>query len=215
MGFANREGGKYFNIMDGKFTIRVQEGTPGAVARVNKKGVTVHEVHHDSFEAKLVDIRTKDSPYGKNWEFDFQDGGEIYTLQLSFSNSYATAFLKILPNIDLTKPMKLQPSAKKDADGKTKSSLFVSQDGVTLKHAYTKDNPNGLPNMEQIMVKGVPTWDDTKRLEFLQAMVEKDIKPKLPGTPKSAVPTTGSATQEDLDEVFGSDDTTAGGDDDF
>lgn len=179
MGFADREGGKYFTILGGKFSLRVSAETPGAVARVNKLGKTVYEVYHDSFTGKLIGIRTKDSEYGKNWEFDFQDGGEVYTLQLSYSNSYATNFLKILPNANLEKEMKVQP-AQKVEDGKTKSSLFVSQDGVTLKHAYTKDEPNGLPPMEKIIVKGQETWDDTKRLVFLQAMVERDIIPKLP-----------------------------------
>src|SRR5262245_11118331 len=121
MGFANRTGGKYFTIMDGKFCIRVEAGTPGSKERVNKLGKTVHEVFHDSFTARLIDIRTKDSEYGKQWEFDFKDGEEIYTLQLSYSNSYATNILKMLPNVDLTKEMKLQPAMKIE-DGKKKSS---------------------------------------------------------------------------------------------
>lgn len=179
MGLDNREGGKYITILNGKFCVRVPQGTDGAVERVNKLGNTVYEKFYDSFEGKLVNIRTQDSPYGKNWVFDFRDEGEVYHLQLSYSNSYATNILKILPNVDLTKEMKVQP-AQRIEDGKTKSSLFISQDGVTLKHAYTKDNPNGLPQMEQITIKGQLVWDDTKRLEFLSAMVERDILPKLP-----------------------------------
>ena len=107
MGFANRERRrKYFTILGGKFCIKVQwEGTPGAVSsRVNKIGKTVFEIFKDSFEGTLVNIRTRDGEYGKTWEFDFKDGGEVYTLQLSYSNSYATNLLKILPNVDLTKP---------------------------------------------------------------------------------------------------------------
>lgn len=179
MGLANREGGKYITILGGKFCVRVPEGTPGAVKRVNKIGKTVYEVFYDSFTGKLMNIRTRDGEYGKTWEFDFKDGGEVYTLQLSYSNSYATNILKILPNVDLSKEMKVQP-AQKIEDGKTKSSLFISQDGTTLKHAFTKDNPNGLPQMEQVTVKGQTVWDDTKRLAFLQEMVETKIIPKLP-----------------------------------
>jgi hypothetical protein len=180
MGLQNREGGKYFTIMGGKFSVRVPEGTPKAVTRVNKKGVTVHEVFYDSFTGKLVAIKTQDSPYGKNWVFSFKDGAEVYNLQLSYSNSYATNLLKMLPNIDLTKEMKVQPAEKIDADGKKKSSLFINQEGNSIKHAYTKDVPNGMPPMEQIVVKGLPQWDDTKRIEFLHAMVVRDILPKLP-----------------------------------
>lgn len=179
MGLANREGGKYITILGGKFCVRVQQGTPGAVERTNKLGKQVWEVFYDSFTGKLINIRTRDGEYGKSWEFDFRDNGEVYTLQLSYSNSYATNLLKILPNVDLTKEMKVQPSQKIE-DGKTKSSLFVSQDGTTLKHAYTKDVPNGLPPMVQVMVKGQQVWDDSARLEFLQNMVETDILPKLP-----------------------------------
>lgn len=199
MGLENREGGKYITIMGGKFVVRVAEGTPGAVARVNKMGKTVHEVSYDSFTAKLINIRKRDSNYGPQMEFDFRDNGEVYTLQLSASNSYATNILKILPNVDLTKEMKIQPSEKIEADGKKKSSLFISQDGITLKHAFTKDNPNGMPPMEQITVKGQLVWDDTKRLAFLEEMVSRDILPKLPQDIATAAP----AKEDEDDDEFG------------
>lgn len=180
MAFEDRTGGKYFNIYKGKFAIRTSADDPKGIARVNKNEKTVHEIYHDSFVGKLLAIRTKTSEaYGRSWEFDFKDGQEVYTLQLPYSNGYATTFLKILPNIDLSQEMKLQPDMK-IVDGKTRSSLFISQNGTTLKHAYTKDVPNGLPNMVQVMVKGQPVWDDTDRLAFLEEMVNRDILPKLP-----------------------------------
>lgn len=200
MAFSDREGGKYFTILGGKFCIRVSSDTPGAVERKNKIGNIVHEIFKDSFEGKLINIRTRDGEYGKSWEFDFQDEGEIYTLQLSYSNSYATNILKMLPNVDLSKPMKVQPSQKIE-DGKTKSSLFISQDGVTLKHAFTKDRPNGMPDMKKVIVSGNEVWDDTDRLVFLQAMVDNEILPKLPkaaATPASAGGS-GETTPEDED----------------
>lgn len=204
MALENREGGKYITIMGGKFCIRVAEGTPGAVTRVNKMSKTVHELFYDSFTGKLLNIRKRDSEYGPQLEFDFRDQEDVYTLQLSASSSNATNLLKILPNADLTQEMKIQPSLKVEADGKKKSSLFVSQNGVTLKHAYTKDNPNGMPPMEQIMVKGVPTWDDTKRLEFLMAMMERDILPKLPRD--AAAPAADASVAVDEDGASDDDD---------
>lgn len=212
MGLQNREAGNFITILGGKFSIRVPEGTKDSKERVNKLGKTVHEKFYDSFTAKLVGIKTQESPYGKNWLFAFKDGAEVYNLQLSYSNSFATAFLKMLPNIDVTKEMKLQPVAK-EVDGKMKSSLFVSQEGVTIKHAYTKDKPNGLPQMEQISVKGQLVWDDTKRLEFLHAMVDKDILPKLPQQSEVAEvkEEKGGMT---IDDVFGPDDKKSGEEDD-
>lgn len=178
MGLENRSEGKYITILNGKFTIRVNENTEGAIARINKLGKQVFELYYDRFTGILKNIKTTDGEYGKSWVFVFDVDGETFSLQLSYSNSFATAFLKMLPNIDLSKPMTLTPSVK-EVDGKNKSSLFINQDGVAIKHAYTMENPNGLPDMEQIKIKGQLQWDDTKRLEFLEAMIIKDIMPKL------------------------------------
>jgi len=178
MGLEQRTSGKYITILGGKFCQRVQEGTPGATTRTNKIGNVVFEKYYDSFTGKLIGIKTQDGNYGKTWNFMFKDREDVYTLQLSYSNSFSTAFLKILPNIDLTKEMKVSPSSK-EVEGKTKNSLFVEQEGKVLKHAYTRENPNGLPDMEQTKVKGVMVWDDTKRLEFLEEMVNTTILTKL------------------------------------
>ena len=182
MGLETRQGGKYITILGGKFCQRVEEGTEGAKTRVNKVGNTVHEKFYESFTGKLINITVQDGDYGKTWNFSFQDKEDVYTLQLSYSNSFSTAFLKMLPNIDLTKEMRVSPSSK-EVDGKNKNSLFINQDGVALKHAFTRDNPNGMPDMEQITIKGVLVWDDTKRLEFLQKMVDETIIPQLSKTP--------------------------------
>ena len=178
MGFDNRSEGKYFTIYNGKFSQRVSEGTEGAIQRTNKLNKVVWEKYHDSFTAKLVDIKVTEGVYGKSWEFHFIDNGELHKLQLAYSNGFATAFLKMLPNIDLTKEMKLTPMLK-EVDGKNKSSFFVNQDGVAIKHFYTKENQNGMPQWEQITIKGVKTWDDTKVIDFLKNMVDTQILPKL------------------------------------
>lgn len=185
MGLEQRGEGKFITILGGKFCQRVQEGTEGAITRTNKLGKIVHEKFYDSFTGKLVSIKVQDGSYGLTWNFGFKDKDELYTLQLSYSNSFATAFLKMLPNVDLTKEMKVSPSVK-EVDGKNKSSLFINQDGVALKHAYTRENPNGMPDMEQVTVKGEKVWDDTKRIAFLHDMVMTTIVPKLGGIPQVA-----------------------------
>ncbi len=188
MGLDNRQEGNFITILQGKFCQRVPAGTVGSKERINKVGKTVHEKFYDSFTGKLIGIKTQDGEYGKSWIFSFRDAGEVYHLQLSYSNSFATAFLKILPNVDLTKEIKVMPSTKLGDDGKNKSSLFINQDGVALKHAYTRENPNGMPDMEQVTVKGQQVWDDTKRLEFLHNMVATKIIPQLEGVPEASAP---------------------------
>ena len=200
MGLETRTGGNYITILGGKLCQRVPENTEGAITRVNKIGNTVHEKFYDSFTGKLIDIKVQDGTYGKSWNFVFVDGAEPYTLQLSYSNSFSTAFLKMLPNIDLTQEMKLSPSVK-EVDGKNKSSLFINQNGVALKHAYTRANPNGMPDMVQITVNGVQQWDDTDRLVFLQNMVDTVIIPQLPGVASLATlaPADGTSTAPALE----------------
>jgi len=180
MALENRETGNYITILGGKFCQRVKDGTEGAVKRVNKIGKTVSEKYYDSFVGKLVDIKITDGEYGKAWNFYFQDTKEVYILQLGYNNGFANALLKMLPNADLTKEMKVSPVSKEE-NGKVKSSLFVNQDGVALKHAYTTDNPIGLPQWTQITVKGEKVWDSTDQLKFLENMVMTTIKPKLVG----------------------------------
>lgn len=205
MGLDNRAEGKFITILGGKFSIRAKEGEEGAVQRTNKLGKVVWEKFYDKFTGHLVSIKVTDGTYGKSWNFGFRDNGELYTLQLSYSNSFATAFLKMLPNIDLTKEMTVSPSVK-EVDGKNKSSLFVNQDGVAIKHKYTKDVPNGLPPMEQVTVKGELVWDDTKRIAFLHEMVNKDILPKLNQTVAEAGIATPPADVEEGGEEINPDD---------
>ncbi len=179
MGFKTRERGTYFTIFNGKFCQRVDENYEGAKSRVNKIGKTVYEIFHDSFTGKLVKINTQDSEYGKSWIFVFvDDEGNFYNLQLAYSNGMAVALLKMLPNIDVSKPFELSPDQKM-VDGKNRSSLFVKQDGQNIKHAYTRENPNGMPDLKKIKVKGNDVWDDTDRLEFLFSMIDTTIRPKL------------------------------------
>lgn len=212
MGFANRSGGKYFTVYQGKFAIKVEKGTPGSTTRINKMNKETSEIYHDSFTGKLIDIRTRDGEYGKTWEFDFRDGKEVYTLSLPYSNGSSTTILKILPNVDLTKEMKLQVSQKEE-DGKKKTSLFISQDGTTLKHAFTKAEPNGIPPMEQKTVKGQTVWDDTDRLVFLEAMVNEKILPQLPRDGAAAPTAPAAGEVDDFGDPLGGGET--GGDDDF
>lgn len=172
----------YFNIVEGKLTIRVPEGTPNALTRVNKIGKTVHEVKHDSFTGKIASITTSVSPYGKNWEIDFKANDEsIWTLQLGYSSSFSKALLKKLPNINLDQEMTVSPFSG-EIDNKKISTITVYQNGTKIEPFYNKDNPNGLPQMELITVKGVETWDDTKQLQFLEEMVAATMKTTVPAT---------------------------------
>jgi len=213
MGLGNHEGGKFITIFNGKFTQRVPESTEGAVQRTNKDNKVVFEKYYDNFTGKLVGISTRESSYGKQWLFAFKDELEVYNLALSYSSGFASAFLKMLPNIDITKEMLVSPSVE-EVDGKKKSSLFVKQSGAWIKSAFTKDNPNGLPKWKQVTVKGQLVWDDSEAMAFLEEMVKRDIIPKLPKQEATAS-TPAQQSAEELAEELGEKIGEEGGENDF
>jgi hypothetical protein len=152
------------------------------VERTTKTGKLVHEEKYDFVEGIITSINTKENDYGKFWLIGLSDNGENYQIQFNYSGGTASAFLKILPNIDLKRPVKIQPSQKIEND-KKKSSLFISQGGNTLKWFWNKDNTGELPQIEKIKVKGKEVWDDSKQMEFLENYVRSEIIPQLANVP--------------------------------
>jgi hypothetical protein len=184
----------FYSIANGRICRTFKAATAKSVERTNKMGKVVHEEFMDGLSGRIVKIDTKEHPdYGKNWLITLEDGEWSGVIQIKYSSGYASAFLKMLPNVDLSKDVTIVPKMTIDGD-KKKASLFIMQEGVPLKHFYTKDNPNGLPQMKQLKVKGVMTWDDTDMMEFLEKMVFTEVVPKLNGVDVSA-----SEDIEDLD----------------
>lgn len=175
----------FYSITDGRICRTFKAATAKSIERVNKMGKIVHEEFMDGLSGRITEIKTKDHPdYGKFWLITLIDGDWSGVVQIKYSSGYASAFLKMLPNVDLSKDVTIVPKMTIDGD-KKKASLFIMQEGVPLKHFYTKDNPNGLPQMKKIKVKGKETWDDTDMMEFLEKMVFTEVVPKLNGAASS------------------------------
>jgi hypothetical protein len=144
-------------------------------------GREVHEEFYDSLSGWLTDIKTKESEYGKSWVLVLKDEQGSYNLEMKYSSGYATSFLKAIPNADLSEVITLSPKLIVDGD-KKQSVLFISQNGKGLKHYWTKDNPRDLPQMKKVKVRGVDTWDDTERMDYLENYIKDYILPKIKPT---------------------------------
>lgn len=168
----------YYSISDGKISRQFKEATANSKERTNKNGRQVHEEFYDYIDGVITNIATKDSDYGKFWMITLSDGDQSQILQFNYSSGYANAFLKCLPNVNLTEKVKIIPSLKLEGD-KKKTALFITQNGEPVKWYYTKDHPNGLPPLEQKKVKGKMIWDDSESMAFLEKMVMTEIAPKL------------------------------------
>jgi hypothetical protein len=185
MGLNNNQSSSiYLQISNGKLVRSFSSPTPKSVSRTNKVGKEVHEEFYDSLTGHVKGISTKETEYGKFWVINVNDGESDYSLSTNYSGGYAVSFLKAIPNADLSRVMTITPKIMVDGD-KRNSVMFINQDGKGLKHYWTKDNPGQLPNLEKIKIKGKDTWDDTKRLEYLENFVKDLFNSKV--EPASAV----------------------------
>lgn len=200
MGAIEQSNAIYLSIADGKISRRVQKPTDKSVERVTKQGKLVHEEFYKGWKGKITDIKVKDHPeFGKFWNVTFTDEDGDAIIQMNYSSGYAAAFLKTLPNVDFSSEVVFTPNMKMEGD-KKKTTVFLSQHGTPLKHAFTKDEPNGLPQLRQIKVKGKMTWDDSDLMAFLEEMVNKDILPQLKGAKKAAPVAAGGTNNADEPE---------------
>lgn len=168
----------YLSISDGKIVRRYKESTGNTKERITKTGKVVYEETYDFVMGTIVDIAIRDSDYGKFWSVVLADGNEKYTLQFQYSGGNASSFLRALPNADITKPVKLIPRVQIDGD-KKRSSILIIQDDKPIRWKWTKDNPDGMPTLRKVKIKGVEQWDDSDMMEFLERYVFTHIKPKL------------------------------------
>jgi len=169
----------YLSVADGNLVRSYKEANANTTQRVTKTGKLVHEERFKDLTALLVGAETKENDFGKQWCLKFQDGEETYIVNMPYSSRYAASFLKALPNIDLAKNVKFMPwsmNDKNDATKKVTGITMYQNDGngmVKVAPAFTKDKPNGLPEMKQIKVKGKVTWDDSDMCEFLEAKAKE------------------------------------------
>lgn len=172
----------FLNIHEGEIVKRAKEGEEGAVMRINSKQRQLWEHRYKSVTGKIVGISVRDYNIeglpARDWNIVINDGTDNYKLQMPYSSGYANGFLMVCKNIDFSKPVEMCPNFK-IVDGKKKSTLFVNQNGASLKWSFTKENPNGLPQMVKVKFKGKEQWDDADRMEFLRDMVDNEIVPKL------------------------------------
>lgn len=199
MGAVLENNAIFLTISNGKICKRVQSPTAISKERVNKNGKTVHEEYYKGWKGHITAIAVREhQEFGKFWNVTLTDEQGDAILQMNYSSGYATAFLKLLPNVDLSSDVVITPNLKIEGD-KKKTSLFITQHGIALKHFYTRDNPNGLPELKKIKVKGKETWDDSDMVEFLENMVNTEIVPKLPKAGQIAA--SGSAPVPDEDTL--------------
>lgn len=182
MGLEKSSGRKIFLSISGGNLVRQHENPIEGVtvSRVNKNGKEIHEEHFKSLTATINSIRSKEAPFGKVWELELHDNGDIYVISWQYSSRYTNNFFRLLPNINLSQPVKFAPWSMKDKHDPSKTVIGISiyQNDTKVPFAFDKDNPGDLPQLVKRKLKGVDVWDDTDQLEYFEKMVrEIHIKP--------------------------------------
>lgn len=153
----------YMNIKKGVL-VQKQDGEEKTYGWVEGyiTGIEVREDTIQDKKYKKICVNIVDVP-GSNCEVD--------QLQFKLDSGYARAFCSILPNVDFQKKVKFSPSYEEGENGKGKTGMFMAQDGKALKWHHTRSSANGMPDLEQVTVKGQLMWDNTNQLSFMENVV--------------------------------------------
>lgn len=165
----------YLYIFNGRIAQRVDNPTEKTVSRTNKNGVRIHERYYGAVQGMLTNIELENGDYGKQWILHFQDGIDKYILRLSYSSRVAKSIFCRLPNAALDEFITV--IAWKDKDDK--EACAVRHGNANIPMRYTKDNPNGLPQMVKTVENGKDVWSDADQMKFLENLVLETIVPKL------------------------------------
>ncbi len=184
MALGNSNNKTFLSVSDGKVVQRVKEGTPGSHSRATKSGKVVHELRYAYVSGILTGISIRKGDVAgqeiKEWVFDLTDGQDSYSLQIMYDSRYATSLLYALanPEVDFNQPVTITPWMKMVND-KKKTSCYLKQGDKSIDWYFTKDVPNGLPDLSKVTFKGQETWDNYDRMQFLEKFVETKLKPLL------------------------------------
>lgn len=173
----------YLTCSAGKWRERVSESTPGAISRMTtpldgSPGKVVHEIVDDYVEGEILDIRKQEhDDYGDKWVITIKDGTSRLVLQVRYDSGYAMAMLTKLPNVDITRPVMFLPYYFED---EKKARMVLKQEGIKIPTFYSREDPKGFPPLAEDASKSdVKRWK-IDAMEFLDAMVEKVVRPHLP-----------------------------------
>ncbi len=184
MGLTNSEtsNSKIVTIVKGKFTIRLPDDSnnPKAVERELTMGVNagkiVKELQYTGIEGSIERCYVDESEYGVNYMTELvDDESSRFKLQIPLDSQFFGQYAKRMPNIDTSKPLFLGLGYDRE---RGRNFLYARQGDEKVSMAYTKDNPNGLPEPTKKTVKGKEVWDFEEQENFLYE-VAMDFSTKL------------------------------------
>lgn len=199
----------YYTVIDGSFRTKVEEGTPEAVAREyeTKDGgkAVKYELKFAALFGKIQSIEFREGDYGKtlNLTLDPDDNGKSPIVQFNVESNYGESVMKILPNVDLSKEVRIRPySFTDEKTGKEVRGVEIThrdaEDKFTVKlknYFYDSEKKvalNGYPTPEGDVAEY--TKEDWKIFylrarKFLIQYISENVIPRLSQAKKVEYPT--------------------------
>lgn len=209
MGYGKRDQNSgnttYFRVASGKLVRSAKEDTPGAVAVKNAStGETVWQLHDEWVQGRIIALDDKDGEFGKSLTVVLDDVGSRYQVDLKDGSMYWSDFLKRLPNVDLSQDVTLFPYSIEEEGRKVPNQgVSMKQGGAKVARAFTKENPNGLPQPVSVKFNGKDQLDWGPQNEFLVNTVLSEARKKLGSAqPVAAVAEKGDLPWENESDPF-------------
>lgn len=120
-------------LSDGKIHVTVPEGTENAVTRKYKTSDGVEgektELIYNELIGRITNVDIREGNFGAQLYVTVEDDGDDkpIALVMGSSSSYGEDFMKKLPNVDLTKTVKIVPYAFEDDNKKLKKGVTIWQ----------------------------------------------------------------------------------------
>lgn len=156
-------------------------------------------------DLSLVDLEYEGTKY-RALMVTISDQGESYKLQIRENSGNYRNLISFLKNIDLKEPVQINAVPSEGKKGKVNTSLTVTDPatGNWVKGFYKKGSEHELPAVTPITDKKGETiaWDSSEQQEFLENVLNKDLKPQLSSVPQQSGPaqTESKPSEEVLEE---------------
>lgn len=172
MGTGNFNRRTYLKISKGKVRQHADKDTPGAVAiRVEDEDGNLkkirYELQYDFIEGVVtnVDITPNSNPeYPDMLSIEIGDGIDNFTVQVSVDSSLFSKLLNKLcnPSIDWKEPITILPYYFSE---NTSNAIVVKQHGNKIEAFFTKENPNGCPQIPDDILNAERTTRNKKEIQ--------------------------------------------------
>lgn len=183
MGLNEGTSKTFIRISNGQIALSVNSDFPGATQVVNRETGRVTWVkYYKSIDGYLTKLENKQDHFDEksyNWVLTIEDGDKTYELSIKERSGYGRSLMNSLPNVDFAKRITFSPYLKVDGS-KKKATLYLSQEGENVKWYFTRENPNGLPQLiAHVDGRGNTTYDDTAINDFYLKYAREVIVPRI------------------------------------